>query len=575
MADSEHTMASEGPYNVEDIRPEPLEEGSLSPIPHDPEEATGDDEEVASNEEEVASNEEEGASNEEEVPSNEEEVASEGKTESNDEGEAYSGHDDDQYPGGQEHEGSDDADSSIPWGTEPQQEAAGGDWFQDTAEDDLSSKPVGNWDSEASANFDSEGRVSYQGGICRPGSESDAAISWSDPLTDSVEAIEFLNAKILTSDYPFLTRFLCRKRKIDLPFQRRHQLITFVLNTIQEACYDFMRTHFPEQLELARIPCFDAIDIFDMIAFIEGMQFQHPNILAQGTWPDPSIANIPGTQSVGDVRHAALHRLRYSTRLLLHAVCLLHQLHDRPRLESLQHVLQHLYLSQDPASFSSSPLSSFPLSFSATAESLLDTASYPITTPQRFLTHIQSVLEHALFSLVHAGNPTALATRNFTCAEQIELQRWTSADLLPLVASCMPENHRTEFRRWLERAAPLRNLAAHPSDWGAEHDGKIRDAIRVLSYTDSGAEAVARIQRLGDEMREVREGWRRGYPRDGKGLQKLQEKTTAAAGTYFSKIYRNRWLRTHETQVYQRFIKVAEEINLDLEALREGEREGS
>ena len=108
-----------------------------------------------------------------------------------------------------------------------------------------------------------------QDGIYRPGSESDEEIPWNDPLTEPVEAIEFLNMKIPSSEYPFLTGFLCRKRRVDLPFEKRHQLITFVLNTIQESCYDFMRSNFPEQLQYTRIYCSDAIDIFDWIAFIE------------------------------------------------------------------------------------------------------------------------------------------------------------------------------------------------------------------------------------------------------------------------------------------------------------------
>lgn len=116
---------------------------------------------------------------------------------------------------------------------------------------------------------DSEGKVSYQDGICRPGSEGDEEVPWTAPLTEHVQAIEFLHVKIPSSEYPFLAEFLCRKRSVDLPFKRRHQLITFVLNTIQEACYEFMRSNFPEELKYARIEYFDAMDIFDWIAFIE------------------------------------------------------------------------------------------------------------------------------------------------------------------------------------------------------------------------------------------------------------------------------------------------------------------
>ena len=44
MANSGRNMANEDPYNDEIIRPEPVQEGSLPPIPHDAEETTADEE---------------------------------------------------------------------------------------------------------------------------------------------------------------------------------------------------------------------------------------------------------------------------------------------------------------------------------------------------------------------------------------------------------------------------------------------------------------------------------------------------------------------------------------------------
>ncbi|CAF9937144.1 MAG: hypothetical protein HETSPECPRED_010575 [Heterodermia speciosa] len=90
-------MANKTPYNDENIRPEPLQQHS-SPLLHDAEETTADDEKIASDE----------------------------KIKSKDQREPDPDHDhnDDRNPGEQGHEDSDDADSSIPSGTEAQQEAS-------------------------------------------------------------------------------------------------------------------------------------------------------------------------------------------------------------------------------------------------------------------------------------------------------------------------------------------------------------------------------------------------------------------------------------------------------------------
>lgn len=121
MADSRRNKMNEDPYNDEDIRPEPLQQRSPPPITYDAEEKTAGEEEVASDE----------------------------KTPSKDHGQYDA---DDQHSEEQESEDSYNADSSIPSGNEAQQEAFDGDWPQDVSED-FSARPIGTWNSSASANF--------------------------------------------------------------------------------------------------------------------------------------------------------------------------------------------------------------------------------------------------------------------------------------------------------------------------------------------------------------------------------------------------------------------------------------
>lgn len=89
---------------------------------------------------------------------------------------------------------------------------------------------------------------------------------------EPVEPLKYNGFTIEREEYPFLTRFLSKFRSIDMPFPKRHQLITYIHIAIQNSCYDFVLRHFPDHLIYTQIICFDQIDIFDWTAFIEASQ---------------------------------------------------------------------------------------------------------------------------------------------------------------------------------------------------------------------------------------------------------------------------------------------------------------
>ena len=126
-----------------------------------------------------------------------------------------------------------------------------------------------DWNAEGSFHASVEQTNSDQAGdFCHP-SRNGPPNPWTTPLTNPPKTLKFQEAEISHVEYPFLTAFLCKKRSIDFPFPIQKELITFILYTIQYACYEFVRQKFPDQLKYSRIQCFDQIDLFEWTAFIE------------------------------------------------------------------------------------------------------------------------------------------------------------------------------------------------------------------------------------------------------------------------------------------------------------------
>ena len=94
-------------------------------------------------------------------------------------------------------------------------------------------------------------------------------MSWTAPLSKPLRTIIRNNVEVDMQTYPFLAGLLCNRRSlITLPFLTRHRLIVLSLYTIQDSCYDFMKSKYPEQLLYTQIQCVDQIDIFDWTALI-------------------------------------------------------------------------------------------------------------------------------------------------------------------------------------------------------------------------------------------------------------------------------------------------------------------
>ncbi|KAG7009609.1 hypothetical protein G7Y79_00002g007240 [Physcia stellaris] len=387
----------------------------------------------------------------------------------------------------------------------------------------------GKWDSSTSDYFDE---------YCRPDS-SDVAVSWTDPLSKPLRTISRENVQVDMQIYPFLAGFLCKRRSLDtLPFLTRHRLIFLILHTLQDSCYELMKSKYPDQLRYTQIQCVDQIDIFDWTAFIGGVRAQEHQKFQNEVWPSPQISQ-GGPLGVGDVRQVAYHRQDYDNRLILYAVCLLVQLKDSDRLHKIQSVLLLLYQKQCQAEDinpeSTNPEHKF-LSEDeiSAAEPLLDIDSRACTTQQQMLSKIQAILERSFFRLAFAHDPEYFQQLQIDFAEQIELHHWYDRHNRVLLDSIIPDK-RDGFSHLLSSASRLRNQASHPSINPA-FDRRWADwAIKILGHCDD-QESIAQIKMLADSTEtQVEEATRARvdtYPNDADGLLELYTECHAAGAAY-------------------------------------------
>ena len=129
----------------------------------------------------------------------------------------------------------------------------------DWDDQDVPSGTTADWDNSEATTYSKFTHPSRSGNLT----------AWTAPLAFPSKSIKFTGAIIDATEYQFLTAFLSSRRRIDFTFEARHQLITYLLTTIQSACYSLMREHFPSELDLLQILNADELDMFDWLALLD------------------------------------------------------------------------------------------------------------------------------------------------------------------------------------------------------------------------------------------------------------------------------------------------------------------
>jgi len=270
--------------------------------------------------------------------------------------------------------------------------------------------------------------------------------SWISPLPDPVDIPETNRVAVHDQTFPFLTAFLSRTRKVDVPFPQRYGLARFLLSCAERACHAWVRRWHPLHLELLSIREADDLELAWWLLLVK-----HLSVIGQQTHPPEASATRSKwcSEDVGQIRHIAVHRQEYDTRVIRHVVNLAVNTNDSQLVSDIEQVLESLYIDEcDSAAyhldwlFQEEPHNQ-PDRLSEDAKVALNTTLglLPTTpgTPHQVLGRLECILNNVCFNyalsrndLSRQGFRYALFRNKFCKRRQLtepfegELDRWWS-----------------------------------------------------------------------------------------------------------------------------------------------------
>lgn len=327
------------------------------------------------------------------------------------------------------------------------------------------------------------------------GSTETLATSLSSSSADTPpHSITINDLTISTTSHPILTFLLTNPGPLALSAASKHALATTLKRIVESACFYFMATHAPSELELLHIDSYDAIDINAWITLLHYLRSSDkiPEAAFAGELP---VINKwftekihPRVDTIGRLRQVAIHRWEYDGHLLLDVVKFLAVVKDNELVGGIEEILRAAYA---------------PTNRTREIEEERN-----CRTKTEFLATLVRILEEALYRFAKIHCPDL----DLEHAHALELQVLALACLshLRLVFSIDSE----EIGNVFEICRALRNAAAHHNRFSPEAIEGRKYGSSVFSRYDGAedpygamagdAEKVALI--LGDKSaaREIR-----------------------------------------------------------------------
>lgn len=163
-------------------------------------------------------------------------------------------------------------------------------------------------------------------------------LSWISLLPDPIDVPENEQVTVQGHTFSFLTAFLSRTRKVDIPFPKRYGLARFLLSCAERACYDWVHRWHPLHLNLLGIWKADDLELAWWLLLVKhlsvGGQLSHS--------PEASATRIYWW-SMEQIRHIAVHRREYDTKVIRYVVDLTTNTNNRQLTSDIEQALESLY----------------------------------------------------------------------------------------------------------------------------------------------------------------------------------------------------------------------------------------
>ncbi|KAL9582431.1 MAG: hypothetical protein Q9212_003304 [Teloschistes hypoglaucus] len=357
----------------------------------------------------------------------------------------------------------------------------------------------------------------------------------------------------------FLNQFLSERRYVNIHPERKHRLAMFLHRICEEASFAYVALQEPLMLSTLRLNTADQVELSVWITLIGNMRRVNKSLGDGHSWPNPlqrTDTVESNSDNVSRLRHVAVHRWEYSSKLIEDVVAYLERLHDTDRRAQVEDALEELY--HDECARKSNqevPLSSEQIvdrdqgsierpstedngssdgsstllndgscddTSSTKVDSCSDEAStwkqesfldgmtctpkigmpLSITTYQRLLRASQDILEKSLFNFARKEFPSALIRYDFRSPAEVELNQYSSQFTWDIIHA-LPNIPRDEVREILSAGARyFRNAGAHHEEYHRDLSSN-----EQIGWADDdpqeGAESLMTIEVVKDRNKQL------------------------------------------------------------------------
>ncbi|KAI4111646.1 MAG: hypothetical protein LQ339_000517 [Xanthoria mediterranea] len=244
--------------------------------------------------------------------------------------------------------------------------------------------------------------------------------AWSSPIANPTATKVRFKYRANGHYLEFLSLFLTGERQVDISFSRRHALIIFLLNSLEECHFQYARRRVPGELQMMQMISSDEMELQVWQAFIRGDLTL--GVMDYATDEDGETYRF--FKSVDRIRQLAVHRSstyrwNFDTRIIQSAAACAQHLGDGPLVEKIELLVKVLHVDAGGES-----------EYAVTederkrAYDLLWPSNSQPESIHQFLDKLQNLAEKSSYSFCQKRLPQELVGYECTTAEHFELSQW-------------------------------------------------------------------------------------------------------------------------------------------------------
>ncbi|KAL8997908.1 MAG: hypothetical protein Q9169_002901 [Polycauliona sp. 2 TL-2023] len=377
---------------------------------------------------------------------------------------------------------------------------------------------------------------------------------WSSPISNPTTTQVRFKYRANGHYLEFLSLFLTGERQVDIDFPRRHALVCFLLEGLEESHYQYAKRMVPKEIEKMQMISADEMELQVWQAFIRA---PYLNLGIRDHATDEDRERYLFSRSVNKIRQLAIHRSstyrwNFDTRIIKSAAACAQYLGDDDLLVKIELLIKVLYV--DAGGVSEHAMTE---DERRRAYDLLWPCNRQPATIHQLLDRVQTLAEKSSYNFCQDHLPQELLGFGCTAAEHFELSQWRKI-ITYRCHTTSDDSSFTDLDMQLQKAdvSNLRNAASHrqsfilyPTDDFYDDTPTLKAHLRTAkAYVRAlGDEVTAlEIERLENDVlpalsKKLDDEWLDPQWCDGKGDLELIRQALANTRSYWDREQRHIW----------------------------------